>query len=130
MADTKRLLSALQTLLADNTDGAISAQDLRDLLGSVMGSQVVHTVTANTGLTADYDVVLVDASADHLVISLPAAASSIYKRYTVKKVDATVNTVTVNGAGATIDGAATQVLSTPYQRVTVVCDGTAWFSVD
>jgi len=80
MADTKRLLSALQTLLADNTDGLISAQDLRDMLVSVMGSQVVHTVTANTGPAADHDIVLVDATADNLVITLPAAASNAYKR--------------------------------------------------
>ncbi len=129
MADTKRLLSALQTLLADNTDGLISAQDLRDLLVSVMGSQVVHTVTANTGLTTDMDIVLVDATADNLVMTLPAAASSAYKRYTVKKVDSGAHTVTLNGNGANIDGAATQVLSSQYDRVTVVCDGTAWYIV-
>lgn len=35
MADTLRTLSALQALLADNTTGDISAQDLRDLLVSV-----------------------------------------------------------------------------------------------
>lgn len=35
MTDTWRSLSSLQTLLADNTSGAISAQDLRDMLVSV-----------------------------------------------------------------------------------------------
>lgn len=35
MADTVRSLSALQTLLADNTSGDISPQDLRDFLVSV-----------------------------------------------------------------------------------------------
>ena len=35
MADTERTLAALATLLADNTDGNISAQDLRDMLVSV-----------------------------------------------------------------------------------------------
>lgn len=34
MADTRRSLSALQTALADNTTGAIAAQDIRDLLVS------------------------------------------------------------------------------------------------
>jgi len=37
MTDTARTLSALQTLLADNTAEAISPQDLRDMLVSVMG---------------------------------------------------------------------------------------------
>lgn len=35
MADTVRTLSALQTLLADNSSGAISPQDVRDFLVSV-----------------------------------------------------------------------------------------------
>ncbi len=36
MVDTQRTLSALQTLLADNAAGDISAQDVRDLLVSVL----------------------------------------------------------------------------------------------
>jgi len=38
MADTPRTLAALQALLADNTAGDISPQDVRDLLVSVMGA--------------------------------------------------------------------------------------------
>ena len=37
MADTQRTLAALLTLLADNSTGAISAQDVRDMLVSVAG---------------------------------------------------------------------------------------------
>lgn len=36
MADTSKTLAQLQTLLADNTTGAISPQDLRDMLLSVL----------------------------------------------------------------------------------------------
>lgn len=43
MADTRRSLSALQTLLADNTSGDISAQDARDVLVSVDGENAVQT---------------------------------------------------------------------------------------
>lgn len=35
MADTVRLIAALKTLLADNTTGAISPQDVRDMLESL-----------------------------------------------------------------------------------------------
>jgi len=51
MADTRRSLSALQTLLADNTTGAISPQDVRDLLVSASppyGSIYVSTAAATT----------------------------------------------------------------------------------
>lgn len=37
MADTVRTLASLLSLLADNTTGAISAQDLRDAIVSIMG---------------------------------------------------------------------------------------------
>lgn len=43
MPDTRRSLSALQTLLADNTSGDISAQDARDVLVSDHPENVVQT---------------------------------------------------------------------------------------
>lgn len=39
MADTVRSLAALQSLLADNTSGAISPQDVRDMLISLIPSR-------------------------------------------------------------------------------------------
>lgn len=45
MADTRRELSALQTLFADNTSGAITAQDGRDELVSTHGSNVIQSTT-------------------------------------------------------------------------------------
>jgi hypothetical protein len=42
MADTRRSLSALQALLADNASGDISAQDMRDVLVSVDGENSVQ----------------------------------------------------------------------------------------
>ena len=43
MVDTVRTVAALQTLLADNTTGAISAQDLRDMLVSVVSPNITAT---------------------------------------------------------------------------------------
>lgn len=55
MADTQRTLSAILTLLADNTAQAISAQDLRDAIVSVFanyGMIYVHGgSTAQSGVT-------------------------------------------------------------------------------
>jgi len=55
MADTDRSVSALQTLLADNTSGDISPQDLRDMLvsltpafGGMYISATAPTVFADT----------------------------------------------------------------------------------
>lgn len=61
MTDTLRTLSALQTLLADNTSGLISAQDVRDMLVSlapdrgemyVSSSAVTTTAVQNTWYAA------------------------------------------------------------------------------
>lgn len=45
MADTLRTIAALQTLLADNTVGAISPQDLRDMLVSLGDVNIQHQTT-------------------------------------------------------------------------------------
>ncbi len=53
MADTARTLAALQTLLADNTSGAISPQDVRDFMVSTMGGYgSIHVVGGSTAQTA------------------------------------------------------------------------------
>lgn len=61
MPDTQRDLTSLQALLADNTSGAISPQDLRDFLVSALGGygsiSVVNGVTAQTTIgTSDVKV--------------------------------------------------------------------------
>ncbi len=46
MADTQRTLTALQTLLATNVTGAISAQDLRDMLVSLQNDHGEISITS------------------------------------------------------------------------------------
>jgi hypothetical protein len=56
MADTRRTLSALQTLLANNSTGDISAQDLRDMLVSCFptGQRLLATQTASNSASLDF----------------------------------------------------------------------------
>ena len=71
MADTLRTRAQLLALLADNITGEISAQDLRDMLVSVMGIYGIITMAANvTGqaLTADTPAKLINWEADGLGI--------------------------------------------------------------
>ena len=53
MVDTQRSLSAIQTLFADNTAGAISPQDLRDAVETLrMGhGEIYVSSTAATSFT-------------------------------------------------------------------------------
>ena len=70
----------------------------------------------------------VSAAGGNRIITLPPAASARFRKYTIKKVDSTPNTVTIDADGAeTIDGALSQVLTTQWQGITVQSDGTTWY---
>lgn len=67
-----------------------------------------------------------DATSAAFAITLPAAASSTEKMFLFKKIDSSVNAVTVTRAGSdTIDGATTYVLSAQYDWLIIQSDGTA-----
>lgn len=89
-------------------------------------------LAASANKTANYTVtgadngnmLRVDASGASRTVTLPAATTvPAGFALAIKKVDATVNTVTIAG---TIDGAANYVLRRGQQSVIVVSDGTVW----
>lgn len=89
-----------------------------------------RTVSTNTALISSDYLVLVDASSAGITISLPPVASKAGSQVVVKKIDSSVNTVTVDGDGSdTLDGAATQSLTNQYDSITVASDGTQWWIV-
>lgn len=100
-----------------------------------LGLRLTAVEPLAVAITADYTVeasgtnlVLADATAGPVKVSLPAAADSNGMRLTVKKIDASVNNVTIDpNASETIDGATTKALTARWQSSTVQCDGTAWF---
>lgn len=87
----------------------------------------VTAITAN--YTASYeDVVLADATTGAITVALPLA--KINKRVNVKKVDASGNNVTIDGNGAqTIDGTLTKIITTQYDSITMISDGSNWFII-
>ena len=90
--------------------------------------EMVRASSATT--TAEYSdgTLLIDATGGARTVNLLPAAYVVDRVYTVKKVDAGVNAVTVDPSGAeTIDGAATYALALQWASVTIRCDGTAWF---
>ena len=86
------------------------------------------TVTGTTHTAADEHVILVDddTAAAAVTVTLPTAATAD-TIYHIKKIGSTAN-VTVDGNGAeTIDGATTAVLTTQYESITIISDGSAWW---
>jgi hypothetical protein len=96
----------------------------------------VKSITGNyTALWSD-TVLLVNATGGNITITLPDSAlvastkDEMGKLFYIKKVDASANTVTIDGYSAqTIDGAATYVINTQYDSVTIVSDGSNYHIV-
>lgn len=128
MTDTVRAYSALVTLLADNTSRAISPQDLRDMLVSVLGVVPTISKTANYTATESDEVILCNATSGIITITLPAVATTrVGKRYVIIKTDAVNNVVADGNASETINGATTVTLTTQYWSLVIVNSGSAWF---
>jgi len=126
MSDTRRTLSQLQALLADNNVGAISPQDLRDFLVSTV-------ITAVTSKTADYPIVegdsVVNVTANSPTITLPTAVDAGGVSYTIKNSGGGIVTVATTSA-QTIDGAASGSLTlSRWDSLTVVSDGANWIVI-
>jgi len=73
-------------------------------------------------------VILVDASACDITLTLPSAADYLHKVYTIKKVDSSGHSITIEGDEdtETIDGEESITLSLQYQYITIICDGLDW----
>jgi hypothetical protein len=89
-------------------------------------NKVVSKSGAYTLLGADF-CCLVDASGGNITITLPAVAGISGTEYYIKKTDASVFVVTVDGNGAeTIDGNTTYTLDMPLDTLHIICDGSTW----
>ena|ERR1700722_9246192 len=96
--------------------------------GGGSASIVNHSATYTETSTAGTVLSLCDATAGNMVANLPAASTCSGMFYTVKKVDSTANTVTVDPNGSdTIDGGLTAVINNQYTSVTIVSNGATWY---
>ncbi len=96
----------------------------------------IQTVVSKTNSDSPYtalatdELILCNATGGAITVNLPAAASSSGKTFTIKKTDSGTNAVTIDGnASETIDGGTTYAISTQYEAVTIVCDGSNWFII-
>jgi hypothetical protein len=81
---------------------------------------------ADSGYIAEAgELVAVDATLGATTVKLPASPTS-GSSVIVKKTDASGNAVTIDGNGATIDGAATQGLAARWNSKLMVYTGATW----
>lgn len=92
-------------------------------------ASVVTKTAAYTATTSDHTI-LCNATSGAIVITLPPASSATGLILHVKKIDSSVNSVTVDGnSSEEIDGSTTQVITNRYDSIMMTCDGTEWHIV-
>lgn len=88
----------------------------------------IATITTGTTLDASHYTVLCDATSAAFTVTLPTATSASGRIYTIKKIDSSVNAVTIDGNGSeVIDGATTVTVAAQWESYTIQSNGTAWY---
>lgn len=78
------------------------------------------TITEDLTLTTSHNFVAVDASSGPIIVTLPPASANGGRDYTIKKVDPSVNTVTIEGDGDdTVEWALDAVLTDQGEAIGV-----------
>ena len=115
----------------DELNAAIAAIAAIDTDTDNPSNLTIITITASTApytVLDDDDVILVDASSSIVTINIPSASGLDGKVYRIKKIDESVNAVTINSHGSeTIDSCLTQQLTVGGDSVDLVSDDTEWW---
>lgn len=106
-------------------DGTVEA---RRITSNGLVKMPIDTVTANTTLDDTHYTLLVDATGWAVTITLPSLPSFEKAIYRVKKIDSSINTVTVTWA-QTIDWLASVILLTQYQWIEIQGNSTERFII-
>jgi len=104
----------------------LAAPISKEILDTIYFSPNVVTVISNYTASSG-DVVLADASGGAITITLHAPQANAIVN--VKKIDSSTNPVTIDGAGANIDGEASIQITTQYESYTLISDGTNWWII-
>jgi len=127
--DVRLYRSATSTLTVDNGAGGSAGLSILGTT-SMQRTQYQTTTTAATpyAVTSTDNIVFANSGVAQ-TINLPAAAAGLTGRtITVKRIGINSPVVTVATLGGLIDGASTRSLNN-YDSITVVCDGTNWWTI-
>lgn len=88
-----------------------------------------RSVIASVTAVLNDSIILADATAGAVTITLPAAATTQDKRFVIKKTDSSGNAVNVTPTSGLIDGAASFAITLAQGAVDVVSDGANYWLV-
>ena len=94
--------------------------------GATRGAYRTVTTSGNV-VSGDY-LIIADATAGAITMTLPPAALVPGRIYSFKRINSGANAVIVDGyAAETIDGNLTHTLTPQWNSVTIMSNGVAWF---
>ena len=107
---------------------AATKQYVDQLISSVGGSPPsVLTLSSNTTLNSNSGIVLVNATTGPRSITLASPTTGTILH--IKKIDQTLNTVTITPPTGTIDGLNNGLLKFQYDSLTITTDGSNYYIV-
>lgn len=119
------------TSLQGGTTGAYYHLTQQQHIFLVTPATAIRTVTSSSYTVQETDrVILCDCTSNNITINLAASSNRYPLWVTIKKIDSSVNTVTIDGdSSETIDGSATKTISTQYDKYSIVTNGSNWFII-
>ena len=126
MADTRRTLTEILALFADNSTAQISAQDLRDFVVSVLMNHITEVVDPAYEIAVD-DVILHVSYTDTGVVAITWPTAQITNGRIIDIKDAggnsATNPITITPESGTIEGAASFDIDIDSASYTIYCYG-------
>jgi hypothetical protein len=90
--------------------------------------KTIQDANADVSVSTDVDLLNCDCTPGAITVTLPRAMRG--HTITIRKTDSSANTLTIDGFSAdTINGAATNVLSTQYDSLSLVFDGVSEWAI-
>ena len=93
-------------------------------IAASMTSYVIRNVTAATTMQKNDGMLVCNATAGAITVTLPSPAVGSGQPVTIKKSDATANAITIGG---TVDGVLNRTLPQKSDTLVIQSDGTTWF---
>ena len=130
--DTQISRTAANTLTIDNNTSGPANLILTGNFqsqGSILLKTVSKVFADSPYSVANSDnIIFCNATGGNMTVTLPSAVTFASRTITVKRTNATANTVTVGSAAGNIDGSATYIIpGGTLNSITVVSDGTNWY---
>lgn len=97
--------------------------------GSVQTVDPIRTITSSYTASVSDVFIMCDASSGGLQVTTYSTAGNIGRILYIKKIDSSVNTVTISGSGSPIDGQPIKIITNQYDSITMVSTANAWHIV-